>query len=97
MQLNSPLESSFRIQDGQKIALKKLGIKTIEDLLYHFPVRYGDTSEKRNIGSLVAGDNATIFGKISKAFQTWHSGLTISHPVNFCQGKFIDFLKVLRR
>ena len=49
----------------QKKALKKLGIKTIEDLLYYFPVRYGDTSEKRNIGELVVGEKAVIFGKIS--------------------------------
>jgi ATP-dependent DNA helicase RecG len=65
MDLNTPLEGNLRLVESQKIALKKLGIKTIEDLLYHFPVRYGDTSEKRNIGSLIVGDSATIFGKIS--------------------------------
>jgi ATP-dependent DNA helicase RecG len=65
MDLNSPIEKNFRLADGQKKALKKLGIKTINDLLYHFPIRYGDTSEKRNIGSLVIGEKAVIFGKIS--------------------------------
>ena len=65
MDLNSPIESNFRLMDLQKKALKKLGIKTIEDLLYYFPVRYGDTSEKRNIGELVVGEKAVIFGKIS--------------------------------
>ena len=65
MDLNTPLEGNFRLLELQKTALKKLGIKTVEDLLYHFPVRYGDTSEKRNIGSLIAHDSATIFGKIS--------------------------------
>ena len=47
------------------MALHKLGIKTVEDLLYHFPTRYGDTSQMQNIGHLIVGDNATIFGKIS--------------------------------
>ena len=65
MFLDSKIEENFRLQEPQKKALKKLGIKTIEDLLYHFPVRYGDTSEKKNIGNLVAGEKAVIFGKIS--------------------------------
>ncbi len=65
MQINSSVEINFRLQETQKIALKKLGIKTVKDLLYHFPVRYGDTSQKRNIGSLSVGEKAVIFGKIS--------------------------------
>lgn len=65
MQLDSLIEKEFRLIEPQKIALKKLGIKTVEDLLYHFPVRYGDTSQKKNIGNLIAGEKAVIFGKIS--------------------------------
>ncbi len=64
MQLQDLLDKSFRLQDSQKNALKKIGIKTIEDLLYHFPTRYGDTSEMKNISSLIAGENAVIFGRI---------------------------------
>ena len=71
----SPTEEVFRLQDQQKKALKKLGIQTVRDLLHHFPTRYGDTSEIKNINSLVAGESAVIFGKISglkasKAFRT---------------------------
>src|ERR1035437_10867331 len=66
MNFSSPIESNFRLQEDQKKAMKKLGIKTIGDLLYHFPVRYGDTSEKRNIGTLLEGEKAVIFGKITK-------------------------------
>lgn len=66
MKLNSLIEENFRLVDIQKMALQKLGIRTIEDLLYHFPVRYGDTSKMQNIGSLVAGETVAIFGKISK-------------------------------
>ena len=65
MDLNSLIENNFRLIEPQKIALKKLGIKTVGDLLYHFPVRYGDTSEKRNIGTLIEGEKAVIFGKIT--------------------------------
>ncbi len=65
MKLEDQLTENLRILEGQKIALKKLNIKTVEDLLYHFHVRYGDTSQKRNISSLSSGESATIFGKIS--------------------------------
>ncbi len=65
MEPTSLVEKNFRLQAPQKDALKKLGIKTLYDLLYHFPVRYGDTSEMRSIGSLQAGDTTVIFGKIS--------------------------------
>lgn len=65
----------FRITPIQKLALKKLGIETVEDLLYHFPVRYGDTAIVKSIDSLQAADTAVIFGKISnlkasKGFKT---------------------------
>ena len=68
MQLDSPIEVNLRLIEPQKIALKKLGLKTVGDLLYHFPVRYGDTSEKRNIGTLNEGEKAVIFGKIWQFF-----------------------------
>ena len=43
------LEKEFRLQESQKKALKKIGVKTIEDLLYHFPTRYGDTAKMQNM------------------------------------------------
>lgn len=75
MELNSLIKDNFRLLENHKIALEKLGIRTIEDLLYHFPVRYGDASEKRNIGTLNEGEKAVVFGKISglkmsKGFRT---------------------------
>ncbi len=65
----------FRLTPPQRDALKRLGILTVRDLLYHFPVRYGDTVEARHIDGLGKGDNAVIFGKItglkaSKGFKT---------------------------
>ena len=71
----SLIEENFRLNDGQKKALKKLGLKTVEDLIYHFPVRYGNTAEQKNIAALVAGEKAVIFGKIiglktSRGFRT---------------------------
>jgi len=55
----------FRLTPPQRDALRKLGIITVKDLIYHFPVRYGDTVESRSIDSLQKGDTAVIFGKAS--------------------------------
>ena len=71
----SLLSEHVRILGPHREALLKLGIKTIEDLLYHFPVRYGDTAESKSIGNLTAGENAVVFGtidhlKTGKGFRT---------------------------
>ncbi|HEY9584954.1 MAG TPA: ATP-dependent DNA helicase RecG [Candidatus Paceibacterota bacterium] len=66
MKLNDSPGEIFRLNDHQKNAVKKLGLKTVGDLLYHFPTRYGDTSSIKNIESLVAGETAVIFGRISR-------------------------------
>lgn len=65
MHIHSLITDEFRLNPLQRNALKKLGLITLEDLLYHFPNRYGDVSEMKNIGSLKAQETAVIFGKIS--------------------------------
>lgn len=73
MNLSTPLEKEFRLTLPHKTALKKMGIVTVEDLLYHFPVRYGDTGQINYIENVSKGDTTVIFGtitglKTSKAF-----------------------------
>jgi ATP-dependent DNA helicase RecG len=65
MLLGDPVHDHFRLAEEQKRALHKLGILTISDLLYHFPVRYGDTSKTQSIQSLQKGIPSVVFGKIS--------------------------------
>ena len=65
MKLEDKIEQHFRIDINQKKALSTLGLKTIKDLLYHFPSRYSDISEVRNINTLTEGENVTILGNIS--------------------------------
>jgi ATP-dependent DNA helicase RecG len=69
------LTSHFRILPVQTAALKRLGIQSIEDLLYYFPVKYGDTARVVPINTLQKGTDVTIFGQISglktsKGFRT---------------------------
>ncbi|HEU0080699.1 MAG TPA: ATP-dependent DNA helicase RecG [Candidatus Paceibacterota bacterium] len=66
MHPHHPLESHFRLLGPVRGALRKLGIATVEDLLYHFPARYGDTAEARNIAGLRQGDEAVVYGRISR-------------------------------
>jgi ATP-dependent DNA helicase RecG len=65
MKTSDKLSEISRILPTQVQALKRLGISTIEDLLYHFPTRYGDTAEVIPIASLSKGMEATVFGQIS--------------------------------
>ena len=80
MHVNDPLEKALRILEVHKKGLKRLGIITIGDLLYHFPVRYGDTSEIRSIDSVRAGESVVIFGKINnlKTSKAYRKGITMS-------------------
>ncbi|MCE9517895.1 DEAD/DEAH box helicase, partial [Candidatus Nomurabacteria bacterium] len=66
MQIHDKIEKHFRVDINQKKALSRLGINTIENLLYHFPSRYTDISEVRNINTLSDGETVTILGTISR-------------------------------
>jgi ATP-dependent DNA helicase RecG len=65
MQPNDLLEKYSRLDTAHKNALKKLGLVTVKDLLYHFPTRYGDTSEVMSIASTSIGDKAVFFGRLT--------------------------------
>ena len=66
MEISDRIEKIFRLGEDQKKALKKLGLFSVHDLLFHFPVRYSDISELKNISELVVGETATVYGKVSK-------------------------------
>lgn len=66
MELESLIEKNFRLNDGQKTGLKKLGLKTIRDLLFYLPSRYGDAAEVKHISELKAGELAVISGRVTK-------------------------------
>jgi ATP-dependent DNA helicase RecG len=74
MQLTDPLADHFRLAKTQQKALEKLGVATLRDLLYHFPVRYENISDIKQIADLAAGDSAIVYGtvgglKTRKAFR----------------------------
>ncbi|MFC1802012.1 ATP-dependent DNA helicase RecG [Patescibacteria group bacterium] len=84
MLLNLPLEKFFpRLGIYQKKALDKLGIETTRDLLFHFPNRYGDTTELKNIKDLKNGDKSIIYAQIKslKASKSYTKNIPISEAV----------------
>ena len=63
----------LRLRSDQKRALKKLGVATIRDLLYHFPSRYEASGPAGTIASVAPGAEVTLVGTISKpeAKRSW--------------------------
>ncbi|MDP3014973.1 MAG: ATP-dependent DNA helicase RecG [bacterium] len=71
--LNDSLENLYGV--GPKFAerLGKFSIKTVMDLLWHFPFRYEDFSNISKIGDLKIGQHAVIRGEIVsvKMWKSW--------------------------
>ncbi len=63
--------------------LQKLGIRTVKDLLWHFPFRYEDYSKIVPIGELAVDQSATIQGMINQITtrQTWKKNLYITEAI----------------
>ncbi len=62
--LNTRLQKLKGIGDKYGKRLDKMGLKTAGDVLYHFPRRYQDFSDTREINRLSAGETVSIQGKI---------------------------------
>ena len=58
---------------GEKLSstLSKLGIKTIENLLFHFPIGYQDRTTLRKIAELEPNQDFVVQGVIEKVSQTF--------------------------
>jgi ATP-dependent DNA helicase RecG len=58
--LETPLYEAMGARAPLLRPLEKMGIKTVQDLLWHFPTRYEDFSKIYTIADLEAGQQATI-------------------------------------
>lgn len=70
-EVNSPISVVPKIGPKYQAALEKLGIFTIEDLLYHFPFRYQNFTKTKLINELQDGDVVTvkaILGSVQNIF-----------------------------
>ncbi len=64
-----------RLRPEQKRALRKLGIRTVRDLFYHFPSRYEQSGDVGTIAGVAAGAEVTLYGTVRKPDirKTWKS------------------------
>ena len=83
MELFGLIEQIPRIGPIFQKRLKNLGIKTIKDLLYHFPARYEDFSKIVPISELKPGQTSTIAGKVQniKTIRTWKKRMAITEAL----------------
>ncbi len=62
--LDTPIDQITKLPKPQIAALKKLEIRTLQDLLLYFPYRYLDFSLVKPIANLTAGEMVSVRGKI---------------------------------
>lgn len=63
--LNLPVTALPQIGSVFQKRLEKLGIKTISDLLYHFPFRYDDYSLVKKTHEIVLNETVTVIGHLT--------------------------------
>lgn len=76
MQPSDGIEKLFtRLKPEQKRALKKLGVATLRDLLYHFPSRFENAGPTGTSAGVSPGAQVTLYGTIRKpeTRKTWKS------------------------
>ena len=83
MDLTTPIEKIPRIGPVYQTRLKKLGIKKVEDLFYHFPYRYEDFSEIIPVSKVSLGQICCIKGKILKieTTRTWKKKMILTTAI----------------
>lgn len=83
LSLLTPIEKTSRIGPFYKKKLKKLGIKTVQDILFHFPHRYEDFSNTIPISALKINEVCTIFGRILEinTIRTWKKRMYITEAI----------------
>ncbi|NCB21097.1 MAG: ATP-dependent DNA helicase RecG [Clostridia bacterium] len=64
MLLSLPLNTLNRVGKQTEKSLNKLGLETVEDLLFYFPFRYDDFSQIIPIEKIESGMNVSIQGEI---------------------------------
>ena len=68
--LDSPITIVKGVSSTLATKFKKLGVETIRDLLYFFPHRHLDYSQRTSIAQLNVGEEQTIIANVWQAYET---------------------------
>jgi len=74
--LESPIDAAISTKNSTgKQLVEQLGIKTVGDLIYHFPRRYDERGEPTDIGSLRVDEDVTVLAQVrSVSSNTFFTG-----------------------
>ena len=83
MDLSTPIERVPRVGPQYQKKLKRLGIKTVRHLLFHFPHRYEDFSNVRKISEIERDETVSIQGKILEIrnIRTFRKRITLTQAL----------------
>jgi len=83
MNLSTSVEKLPHVGPAYQKRLKKLGIKTVRDILFHFPHRYEDFSNMVPIAKAKLGQPLSIQGKILeiKNIRTFRKRMTLTQAI----------------
>ncbi len=83
MNLTTPIERIPKVGSFRKKGLKKLGIATVQDFLFHFPHRYEDFSNIVPISKIKVNQICTLQGKITEVetSKTWKKRMVITEAL----------------
>ncbi|MFA7319526.1 MAG: ATP-dependent DNA helicase RecG [Parcubacteria group bacterium] len=78
--LDTPLKNLPRVTPKYVKTLEKLGLLTVQDLLFHLPFRYDDFRRTVGLSEDFLDQNVTVEGKIVKAknIRTWKRRMTVT-------------------
>ncbi len=62
--LDELIQNHIRLTEVHRKALNKLKIKTVRDLLYHFPTRYEYSGDEKTISGVTQGTDAILYGTL---------------------------------
>ncbi len=62
--LSTPVQLIKGVGPRNAEALRKRGVETVEDLLYHLPFRYEDRLDPKPLSALRAGEMASVIGEV---------------------------------
>lgn len=81
--LDTSIQNLPRIGEKYAKKLKKLDILTAHDLLFHFPFRYDDYSQKFSIANIPQNEMITIEGKVAdiKTTRTWKRKMFLTEAI----------------
>jgi len=83
IELSTPIKELTRVGRATEKQLTRMGIETVEDLIFYFPKRYDDLSQLKKIEDLEVGESATIRARLEqiKSFRSPRKKMIITEAL----------------